>query len=76
MSTLNEKKMTGSEKKKREKIVKGMKKSLPYMRKKYGKRAKNVMYATATKQAMKENVSFDGLVEKLLGENYQFKREA
>jgi len=76
MSTLNEKKMTGSEKKKREKIVKGMKKSLPYMRKKYGKRAKSVMYATATKQAMKENVSFDGLVEKLLGENYQFKRKA
>jgi len=76
MSTLNEKKMTGSEKKKREKIVKGMKKSLPYMRKKYGKRAKEVMYATATKQAMKENVSFDGLVEKLLGENYQFKRKA
>jgi len=76
MSTLNEKKMTGSEKKKREKIVKGMKKNLPYMRKKYGKRAKNVMYATATKQAMKENVSFDGLVQKLLGENYQFKREA
>ncbi|NBW58269.1 hypothetical protein EBR43_10925 [bacterium] len=74
MSTINEKKMTGAEKKKREKIVKGMKKSLPYMKKKYGKRAKDVMYATATKQAMKE--SFDSLVEKLLSETYQFKKEA
>ena len=74
MSTINEKKMTGAEKKKREKIVKSMKKSLPYMKKKYGKRAKDVMYATATKQAMKE--SFDSLVEKLLSETYQFKKEA
>ncbi len=76
MSTINEKKMTSGEKKKREKIVKGMKKSLPYMRKKYGKRAKSVMYATATKQAMKESVGFDDLVQKILSESFQFKREA
>lgn len=76
MSTINEKKMTSGEKKKREKIVKGMKKSLPYMRKKYGKRAKEVMYATATKQAMKESVSFDSLVNKILSESYDLKRQA
>ena len=46
------------------------------MRKKYGKRAKDVMYATATKQAMKEGVSFDNLVQKILSESYEFKREA
>lgn len=76
MSTINEKKMTAGEKKKREKIVKGMKKSLPYMKKKYGKRAKEVMYATATKQAMKETVSFDDLVGKILSENYKLEKQA
>jgi len=76
MSTINEKKMTAGEKKKREKIVKGMKKSLPYMKKKYGKRAKDVMYATATKQAMKEDVSFDDLVSKILSESYKLEKQA
>lgn len=76
MNTINEKKMTAGEKKKREKIVKGMKKSLPSMKKRYGKRAKEVMYATATKQAMKENVGFDDLINKILSENYHFKKEA
>lgn len=76
MSTINEKKMTAAEKKKREKIVKGMKKSLPSMKKKYGKRAKEVMYATATKQAMKESASFDDIVSKILSENYKFEKQA
>ena len=76
MSTINEKKMTGAEKKKREKIVKGMKKGLKGMKERYGKCAKDVMYATATKQAMKEDVKFDDLINKLLSENYTFKKEA
>lgn len=74
MSTINEKKMTAAQKEKREKIVKGMKKSLPAMRKKYGKRAKTVMYATATKKALGEQISFDSLIEKLLAESYEFKK--
>lgn len=38
----------------RERIVKGMKKNLAGFKARYGERAKEVMYATATKQAMKE----------------------
>ena len=45
--------MTKSEKSKREKIVKGMKKDKAGFKKRYGKDAEAVMYATATKQAMK-----------------------
>ena len=45
--------MTKSEKSKREKIVKGMKKNKAGFKKRYGKDAEAVMYATATKQAMK-----------------------
>ena len=40
-------------KSKREKIVKGMKKDKAGFKKRYGKDAEAVMYATATKQAMK-----------------------
>lgn len=40
---------------KREKIVKSMKKNFKDFRKRYGSRAKEVMYATATKMAMKES---------------------
>ncbi len=52
---LEEKEMTDAEMAKREKIVKGMKKSLAGFKARYGDRAKNVMYATANKQAMKED---------------------
>jgi Cu-Zn family superoxide dismutase len=45
--------MTKGEKNKREKIVKGMKKDKAGFKKRYGKDAEAVMYATATKQAMK-----------------------
>ena len=45
--------MTKGEKSKREKIVKGMKKDKAGFKKRYGKDAEAVMYATATKQAMK-----------------------
>lgn len=51
---LAEKHMTDAEMKKREDIVKGMKKGFAGFRQRYGKDAKSVMYATATKQAMKE----------------------
>ena len=74
MNTINEKKMTSAQKTKREKIVKSMKKGLKGMKERYGKRAKEVMYATATKKAMKEEVKFDDLVNQLLSETYQFKK--
>jgi hypothetical protein len=51
---LEEKEMTDAEMAKREKIVKSMKKGFAGFRQRYGKDAKSVMYATATKQAMKE----------------------
>lgn len=50
---LDEKILTAAETKKKEEIVKSMKKNLPGFRERYGDRAKEVMYATATKQAKK-----------------------
>ena len=47
--------MTKGEMNKREKIVKGMKKDKAGFKKRYGKDAQAVMYATATKQAMKDD---------------------
>lgn len=52
--SLDERHMTSGEMEKREKIVKSMKKGLAGFKERYGKRAKDVMYATATKQAMNE----------------------
>jgi len=49
-----ERKMTSAEKDKKEKYVKGMKKDKGGFTKRYGKDGKSVMYATATKMAMKE----------------------
>jgi len=63
-----ERHMTPSEKEKREKIVMSMKKGMAGFKDRYGDRAKNVMYATATKQAMKEE--FANLQEEL-----EYKRE-
>jgi hypothetical protein len=53
MSTIEEREMTDAEKEKKEDIVKGMKKGMAGFKERYGDRAKDVMYATATKQAMK-----------------------
>jgi len=54
---VNEKEMSPGQMKKREDIVMSMKDKTSYFKKKYGKDWKNVMYATATKQAMaKEEV--------------------
>ena len=49
-----ERKMTSAEKDKKEKYVKGMKKDKGGFTKRYGKDGKSVMYATATKMAMKK----------------------
>lgn len=49
---LIEKELTKKRKKKREEIVKGMKKNIEYLKGKYGSRWKDVMYATATSRAM------------------------
>jgi hypothetical protein len=51
--TISEKHLTPAEKSKKEEIVKSMKKGLSGFKERYGKRAKAVMYATATKQAEK-----------------------
>ena len=48
-------KMTDTEVDKKEDIVKGMKKNFADMKSRYGSRAKEVMYATATKMAMKDH---------------------
>jgi hypothetical protein len=50
---VEERHMTDAEMTKRETIVKSMKKGLSGFKQRYGDKAKNVMYATATKQAMK-----------------------
>jgi hypothetical protein len=50
---LDEKTLTPAESKKKEEIVKSMKKGSKGFKERYGKRAKEVMYATATKQAKK-----------------------
>ena len=52
---MSEHKMTKKDEEEREDIVKGMKKNFSGFRKRYGKDAKDVMYATATKMAMKED---------------------
>jgi len=51
---LEERQMTEPEMKKKEEIVKSMKKGISGFKDRYGDRAKEVMYATATKQAMKD----------------------
>ena len=51
---LGEDNMNSAEMEKREKIVKGMKKGMEGFKERYGARAKNVMYATATKRAMEK----------------------
>lgn len=51
---VNEKEMTPAQKKKKEEIVIAMKKDKEKMKKQYGDKWEEVMYATATKKAMKE----------------------
>jgi hypothetical protein len=51
---LDERELTSGETAEKERIVHGMKKSLKGFKARYGDRAKEVMYATATKQAKKD----------------------
>jgi len=52
---LDERSLTKGEDKKKEKYVKGMKKSFGDFKARYGEDAKSVMYATATKMAKEQN---------------------
>jgi hypothetical protein len=54
IDNIEERSMTAPEMEKREEIVKSMKKGMQGFKERYGERAKDVMYATATKQAMKD----------------------
>jgi len=56
---IDEDKMTAAQKNKREEIVLSMKDKEKQFKSKYGKNWKNVMYATATKLAMKEEKQND-----------------
>jgi hypothetical protein len=56
-NNIGESEMSDAQMKKREKIVMSMKKGMAGFKQRYGKNWKNVMYATATKQAMKEDSS-------------------
>jgi hypothetical protein len=51
---IEERSLTEPEMKKKEEIVKSMKKKMPGFKERYGERAKSVMYATATKLAKKD----------------------
>jgi len=65
---LEERKMSDDEMEKKEDIVKGMKKGMKGFKERYGERAKEVMYATATKRAMGEEVE---QIEEGTPEGYQ-----
>jgi len=54
IDNIEERSMTSAEMNKREEIVKSMKKGIQGFKDRYGKDAKSVMYATATKNAMKD----------------------
>lgn len=60
-----EEEMTDAQYKKREEIVKSMKKKMGDFKKRYGDRAKEVMYATATKMAMEEEVVYEAVIDDL-----------
>lgn len=53
---VDERKLTGTETDKKEKYVMSLKKKMGGFKKRYGERAKEVMYATATKMAKEETV--------------------
>ena len=61
--TVSEAEMTDAQKAKREEIVKELKKKMSEFKDRYGDRATDVMYATATKMAMKDDSDEDELEE-------------
>ena len=71
-SKVNERPLTKDEKKDKEKYVKGMKKSKGDFEKRYGKDAKAVMYATATKMAKESVNDFNRIeiINKLLADHF------
>ena len=56
VESVDERKLTGAETGKKEKYVMSLKKKMGGFKKRYGERAKEVMYATATKMAKEETV--------------------
>lgn len=67
---LDERSLTDGEKDEKEKYVRGMKKSVEGFKKRYGDRAKSVMYATATKMA-KEGYDMDMAADVFLECGYE-----
>lgn len=59
---VSESEMTKAQMAKREEIVKSMKKKMDEFKDRYGDKAKDVMYATATKMAMKEEAEISEAV--------------
>lgn len=59
---ISEEEMTDKQMKKREEIVLSMKKKMGEFKDRYGDRAKDVMYATATKMAMKEETLHEDVI--------------
>ena len=55
VNQIQERELTDTEVNRKEEIVKSMKKKMPEFEKNYGKDAKSVMYATATKMAKNES---------------------
>lgn len=74
LESLLERTLTKGEEKKKEKVVKGMKKNKDDFKKRYGKDAEAVMYATATKIAKKnESMSIKDTLMARLAE-YELKK--
>jgi hypothetical protein len=73
--------MSKAEMAKREDIVKGMKKNLSSFKARYGKDAESVMYATATKNAMKEETEaetpqmFDSIIDAVQAHKQQIEEQ-
>jgi hypothetical protein len=61
--TVSEAEMTDAQKEKREVIVKELKKKMDEFKDRYGEKATDVMYATATKMAMKDDEEDEELEE-------------
>jgi hypothetical protein len=64
---VDERKLTGAETDKKEKYVMSLKKKMGGFKKRYGERAKEVMYATATKMAKEEVASVNELSKQTMG---------